>query len=164
LEDANIKLSSVVSDMSGATATKIINAMISGEEDIQELVKYRHGKMQASEEELASSLKGKLTEHHKFMLRTIKESMQEKATIIEKLDKRIEEQLKQHELILDSELLQTIPGVGEIAAASILAEIGNDMSQFPNEQHLASWAGMSPGNNESAGKKKVAKQLMEINI
>jgi len=164
LEDANIKLSSVVSDMSGATATKIINAMISGEEDIQELLKYRHGKMQASKEELASSLKGKLTEHHKFMLRTIKESMQEKATIIEKLDRRIEEQLESHELLLDSELLQTIPGVGEIASASILAEIGNDMSQFPNEQHLASWAGMSPGNNESAGKKKAAKQLMEINI
>jgi len=94
LEDANIKLSSVVSDMSGATATKIINAMICGEEDIQELVKYRHGKMQASAEELASSLKGKLTDHHKFMLTTIKESMQEKEAIIEKLDKRIEEQLK----------------------------------------------------------------------
>lgn len=164
LEDANIKLSSVVSDMSGKAATKIIDAMISGQEDIQELVKYRHGKMRASQEELASSLKGKLTEHHKFMLTTIKESMQEKETIIEKLDKRIEEQLKQHELILDSELLQTIPGVGETAAASILAEIGNDMSQFPNEQHLASWAGMSPGNNESAGKKKVVEQHMEINI
>ena len=164
LEDANIKLSSVVSDMSGATATKIINAMISGEEDIEELVKYRHGKMQASEEELASSLKGKLTDHHKFMLTTIKESMQEKEAIIEKLNKRIEEQLKSHELTLDSELLQTIPGVGETAAASILAEIGNDMSQFPNEQHLASWAGMSPGNNESAGKKKVVGQHMAINI
>jgi len=164
LEDANIKLSSVVSDMSGATATKIINAMISGEEDIKKLVKYRHGKMQASEEELASSLRGKLTGHHKFMLTTIKESMQEKETIIEKLDKRIAEQLKTHELTLDAELLQTIPGVGEIAAASILAEIGNDMSQFPNEQHLASWAGMSPGNNESAGKKKVVEQLMETNI
>lgn len=153
-EDANIKLSSVVSDMSGATASKIIHAMISGEEDIQELVKYRHGKMQASEEELASSLKGKLTEHHKFMLTTIKESMQEKEAIIEKIDKRIGEQLKSNELVLDSELLQTIPGVGETATASILAEIGNDMSQFPNEQHLASWAWMSPGNNESAGKKK----------
>jgi len=157
LEDANIKLSSVVSDMSGATATKIINAMISGEEDIEELVKYRHGKMQATEEELASSLKGKLRDHHKFMLTTIKESMQEKEAIIEKLDKRIDEQLKSHKLILDSELLQTIPGVGETAASSILAEIGNDMSQFPNEQHLASWAGMSPGNNESAGKKKSSK-------
>ena len=164
LEDANIKLSSVVSDMSGRTASKIIDAMISGQEDIKELVKYRHGKMQASREELASSLKGKLTEHHKFMLTTIKESMQEKEAIIEKLDKRIEEQLKQHELILDSELLQTIPGVGDRAAASILAEIGSDMSQFPNEQHLSSWAGMSPGNNESAGKKKVVKQLMETNI
>ena len=164
LEDANIKLSSVVSDMSGRAASKIIDAMISGQEDIKELVKYRHGKMQASREELASSLKGKLTEHHKFMLTTIKESMQEKETIIEKLDKRIEEQLKQHELILDFELLQTIPGVGDRAAASILAEIGSDMSQFPNEQHLSSWAGMSPGNNESAGKKKVVEQLMETNI
>ena len=95
LEDANIKLSSVVSDLSGVTATKIINAMIDGEEEIKELVKYRHAKMQATQEELASSLKGKLTEHHKFMLTTIKESMQEKEAIIEKLDKRIEEQLKQ---------------------------------------------------------------------
>lgn len=164
LEDGNIKLSSVVSDMSGATATKIINAMIGGEENIQELLKYRHGKMQATDEELASSLKGKLTDHHKFMLTTIKESMQEKEAIIEKLDKRIEEQLKSHELILDSELLQTIPGVGQTAASSILAEIGNDMSRFPDEHHLAAWAGMSPGNNESAGKKKVVRQPMAINI
>ena len=164
LEDANIKLSSVVSDMSGATATKIINAMLDGQTDIKELVKYRHGKMQASPEELASALKGKLTEHHKFMLSTIKESMQEKESLIEKIDKRIEEQMKSHELLLDWELLQTIPGVGETAAASILAEIGNDMGQFPNEQHLASWAGMSPGNNESAGKKKVVEPHMETNI
>jgi len=158
LEDANIKLSSVVSDMSGATATKIINAMISGEEDINELVKFRHGKMQSSIEDLASSLKGNLTEHHKFMLTTIKESINEKETLIEKLDKRIDEQLKDNELELDSKLLQTIPGVGKDAAAGIIAEVGNNMDQFPNEQHLASWAGMSPGNNESAGKKKVAEQ------
>ncbi len=154
LEDANIKLSSVVSDISGATATKIINAMQSGEEDIEELIKFRHGKMQASPEELASSLKGRLTGHHKFMLNTIKDSIKEKETIIKKIDGRIDEQLKANELELDSELLQTIPGVSKTGASSILAEIGNDMSQFPNEQHLASWAGMSPGNNESAGKKK----------
>ena len=158
LEDANIKLSSVVSDMSGATATKIINAMILGEEDINELVKFRHGKMQSSIEDLASSLKGNLTEHHKFMLTTIKESINEKEALIEKLDKRIDEQLKDNELELDSKLLQTIPGVGKDAAAGIIAEVGNNMDQFPNEQHLASWAGMSPGNNESAGKKKVAEQ------
>ncbi len=154
LEDANIKLSSVVSDMSGATATKIINAMIDGEEDIKELVKFRHGKMQASIEDLASSLKGNLTEHHKFMLITIKESINEKETLIEKLNQRIDKQLKTNELELDAKLLQTIPGVGKDAAAGIIAEVGNNMEQFPNEQHLASWAGMSPGNNESAGKKK----------
>lgn len=159
LEDANIKLSSVVSDMSGSTATKIIDAMIAGEEDVEKLSWLRHGKMQTSKEDLKSALKGKLTEHHKFMLTTIKESITNKEVLIEKLDNRIEIHLKANELTLDAELLQTIPGVGKDAAAGILAEIGNDMERFPNEQHLASWAGMSPGNNESAGKKKVVERL-----
>ena len=160
LEDANIKLSSVVSNMSGATASKIIDAMISGEEDVEKLVRFRHGKMQVSREDLKAALKGKLTAHHKFMLTTIKESIEDKEKLIEKLDKKIEEHLKENELMLDAELLQTIPGVGKDAAAGILAEMGNDMEQFPNEQHLASWAGMSPGNNESAGKKKAVERPM----
>ena len=164
LEDANIKLSSVVSNMSGATATKIIKAMIDGEEDIEKLVKYRHGKMRATKEELASSLKGNITEHHKFMLSMIKKSIIEKEKLLVELDVRIDELLEREKIEVDRELLQTIPGVGEIAAAGIIAEIGTNMEQFPNEQHLASWAGMSPGNNESAGKKKVVGQLMEINI
>lgn len=160
LEDANIKLSSVVSNMSGATATKIIDAMIEGEDDIYELLKFRHGKMQSTREELASSLKGYLTGHHKFMLQTIKESIVEKERLIEKLDKQIDVKLKENELELDAKLLSTIPGVGKDGASYILAEIGNNMEQFPNEQHLSSWAGMSPGNNESAGKKKVVEQRM----
>ncbi len=164
LEDANIKLSSVVSDMSGATATKIIDAMINGEEDVEKLSWLRHGKMQAGKEDLKAALRGKLTEHHKFMLTTIKESITDKEALIEKIDKRIEEHLKANELELDAKLLQSIPGVGKDAAAGILAEIGNDMERFPNEQHLASWAGMSPGNNESAGKKKTVGQRMEINF
>lgn len=161
LEDANIKLSSVVSNLSGATATKIIDAIIEGEEDIDKLLKLRHGKMQSTIEDLAASLKGNLTDHHRFMLQTVKESIKSKEQIIVKLDLQIEKQLKENELVLDAELLATIPGVGKEGAAYILAEIGNDMSQFPDEQHLASWAGMSPGSNESAGKKKAPESRME---
>jgi transposase len=154
LEDANIKLSSVVSDMSGAVATKIINALLEGEEDIDELVKYHHRKMRASKEELASSLRGFLSVHHRFMLGLIKKSIAEKEALLTELDQQIYEHLKANEMELDAKLLESIPGVGKDAAASILAEIGNDMGKFPTAQHLASWAGMSPGNNESAGKKK----------
>jgi len=154
LEDANIKLSSVVSDMSGAVATRIIEALIGGEENVDVLVKYRHGKMHCTEEELASSLKGKLTAHHRFMLRAIKDSIGDKERLISDLDGQIEKMLKENGLEPDAELLETIPGVGKEGAAYIISEIGNDMGRFPNEQHLASWAGMSPGCNESGGKKK----------
>lgn len=154
LEDANIKISSVVSSTSGVTATKIIDAMIAGEQNIDELLKLRHGRIQSSIEDMVSALKGNLTAHHKFMLQTIKESIKEKQILITKLDTQIEVHLKKHELELDSELLQTIPGVGKDGVAYLLAEIGSNMDQFPDEKHLASWAGMSPGSNESAGKKK----------
>jgi transposase len=154
LEDANIKLSSVVSDMDGATATKIINAMISGVEDIDELLKFRHGKIQSSREDLALALNGNITVHHKFMLQTIKMSIKEKESIIALLDKQIEKHLKDNEMAPDAKLLESIPGVGKEGASYILAEIGNDMEHFPDENHLSSWAGISPGNNESAGKKK----------
>lgn len=154
LEDANIKLSSVVSNLSGATATKIIDAMVGGQEDVKELVKLRHGKMKAPVEKLASALTGKLTDHHRFMLNMVKQSIHDKEALIAELDKQIDKLLEENEMVSDAQLLSTIPGVDKNSAACILAEIGNDMSQFPNEHHLASWAGMSPGNNESAGKKK----------
>jgi len=154
LEDANIKLSSVVSSLSGVVATKIINAMIGGEDDIKELVKLRHGKMNATIEELSSALTGKLTKHHKFMLSVVKKSIESKEVLIKELDAEIDKLLKDNQMVHDAELLSTIPGVSKESATYILAEIGNDMGQFPNEQHLASWAGLSPGNNESAGKKK----------
>jgi transposase len=157
LEDANIKLSSVVSDMSGATATKIIDAMIEGEGRVEELAKFRHGKMKASEHELMMALTGNLTEHHRFMLKLVKQSIKDKEHLISELDEQIDNKLKENEMVLDAELLSTIPGVDKEAAAYILSEIGNDMEHFPDEQHLASWAGLSPGNNESAGKKKSSK-------
>ena len=152
LEDANLKLTSVVSDTFGVSATKIIDALLAGEENIAELLKLCHGKLKPKEEALKEALVGKLTEHHKFMLRTIKESIKQIEEIIAKVDKQINVQTKAYEV--EIELLQTIPGVGKDSAIGIIAEIGVEMEQFPNEQHLASWAGMSPGNNESAGKKK----------
>ena len=157
LEDANIKLSSVVSNLSGATATKIIDAIIEGQEDVNELVKLRHGKMKATIKDLASALTGKLTGHHRFMLQMVKTSIRDKEALVAELDKQIDKLLEENQMTLDVELLSTVPGVDKNSAATILAEIGNDMSQFPSEGHLASWAGISPGNNESAGKKKVEK-------
>ncbi len=154
LEDANIKLSSVVSNLSGATATKIIDAMIGGQEDTRELVRLRHGKMKSSIEDLTKALTGKLTDHHRFMLDMVKKSIQDKEALIDKLNKQIDKLLENTQMTLDVELLSTIPGVDTNSASCIWAEIGNDMSQFPDEHHLASWGGLSPGNNESAGKKK----------
>jgi len=154
LEDGNIKLSSVVSNMSGAVASRIVEDLIAGEEDITKLVSHRHGKMQVSETDLAKSLVGNLTAHHRQMLQLIKGSIKDKEMLKANIDRLIDEHLKANELELDRELLSTIPGVGKEGAAYIIAEIGNDMSVFEDEQHLCSWAGMSPGNNESAGKKK----------
>jgi transposase len=156
LEDGNIKLSSVVSSMSGSTASKIIDKLIEGEEDTDKLASYRHSKKHASESELKKSLTGNLTAHHRFMLETIKESIKEKEMLIARLDKRMDEHLKANEMEPDRELLATIPGVGADGATYILAEIGNGMSVFQDEQHLSSRAEMSPGNNGSASKKKVA--------
>jgi len=149
--------------MSGATATKIIDAMIEGEGNPEELAKLRHGKMKASEQELIVALTGNLTGHHKFMLKMVKQSIKDKELLIKELDKQIDNKLKENEMVLDAELLSTIPGVDKEAAAYILSEIGNDMERFPDEQHLASWAGLSPGNNESAGKKKVQEPHMATN-
>ena len=161
LEDANLKLSSVVSDTFGVSATRIIEALMAGEEDIAELIKLCHGKLKPKEAEMKEALVGKLTSHHKFMLRTIKESIKQIEEIIAKVDRQIDEQTKAYEV--EIELLQTIPGVGKDSAIGIIAEIGVEMEQFPSELHLASWAGMSPGNNESAGKKKVDGQHTAIN-
>ena len=163
LEDANIKLSSVVTNMDGAVATKIIDAMLAGEENVEELVKYHHGKMKATKAELGASLYGYLTDHQRFMLGLIKQSISEKQGLLAQINEKITSHLKANALEVDAQLLETIPGVGKDAAAVIISEIGNDMGRFPNEKHLASWAGLSPGNNESGGKKKMVVLHMGIN-
>lgn len=152
LEDANIKLSSVLTNVDGATGTKIIKDLIAGKTDVDQLLEHYHGKMKASKEEVRKALEGRLTEHHQFMLRIIQQNIQDREAVIEVLESKIDEAVKAYEVEVD--LLQTIPGVGKDSAVNIISEVGADMSRFPNEKHLSSWAGMSPGNNESGGKKK----------
>jgi transposase len=153
LEDANIKLSSVLSKVDGAVGSRIVEDIIEGKTNPEELLKHYHGKIKASKADMKKALEGRITAHHQFMLKLIKESITDKEKLIAKIELQIDEAAKAYSV--DIENLQTIPGVGKDSAISILSEIGGDMSAFPNEQHLSSWAGMSPGNNESGGKKKV---------
>lgn len=162
LEDCNIKLSSVVSDVNdGVSATRIIRDIIQGVTDTDRLMTHLHGRIKADREQIRKALEGRVTAHHRFMMSIIKESMEETEKIIAKVDSQIDKAVKKYQVELD--LLQTVPGVGKDSAISIISEMGVDMSQFPDEQHLSSWTGMSPGSNESAGKKKVPEPPTETN-
>lgn len=155
LQDSNFKLSTVISDIFGVSGTKIIDALLEGNKSTDELINLCHGRIKAKSVQLAEALQGKLTEHHKFMIRTIRKSIENIKSVISDIDNQITLQTKNYTIEL--ELLQTIPGVDKIGSVAILAEIGPDMTKFPNAHHLASWAGICPGNNESAGKKMSAR-------
>lgn len=162
LEDANIKLSTVLSNVDGAVGTRIIEKLIEGNANIDELMQFYHGKIKATKAEFRLALEGKITKHHRFMLQLHKDSILDKERLIARLDAEIDEATKAYEIELS--MLQTIPGVAKDSAISILSEVGGDMSKFPNEHHLSSWAGMSPGNNETGGKKKRHEPSMGTNI
>lgn len=161
LEDANIKLSSVASDIFGVSGTEMIKALLEGESSPEEMSKLARGKLKKKEDELQEALVGNLTENHKLLIELSLKHIQHINSLIAELDQQIDKKLGKYKE--EYELLQTIPGVKEEAAASIIAEIGVDMDRFPSSGHLASWAGMCPGNNESGGKKKPPGQPMAIN-
>lgn len=152
LEDANIKLASVVSDVFGVSGTLILDALIQEQKDPEYLANLAKGPLRKKMTDLKLSLQGRLTDHHRFMLSTLRDSINSINSQISHIELRIESYAA--ELQQEIHLLQTIPGVGKETAMNILAETGNDMEVFPDHKHLASWAGVSPGNNESAGKKK----------
>ena len=160
LEDANIKLSSVLSSTSGAVGTKLINKLCDGMEvTMQDIEEVYHKKLEATKEELYEACQGFVTEHHVYMLQLIRKEIADTEQTIESLNKRIKEVLSPYENAL--ELLKKVPGISAKSVEDLVAEIGLDMSVFPTEKHLASWAGMAPGNNESAGKKKADEQPRE---
>jgi transposase len=152
LEDANIKLGSVVSDVYGKTGWSIICSLIEGNTDTVKLANLAKGSLKKKIPQLISALTGKITDHHRFMLQTSKIALESIQQQIDRIDRRLEEYIQHH--TTEVELLETIPGVSHETVKGIVAEIGFDMSAFPTAQHLASWAGVCPGNNESAGKKK----------
>lgn len=163
LEDANIKLASVVSDTSGATADYLIKGLIEGRKDLDNLIKEcYHGKLKSSPESIREAINGRLTPHHVFILKSMQKLILQLKEQIAEIDDEIETYIKDFEK--EIELLQTIPGVGKEGAIGIVAEIGVDMDVFPSEHHLASHSGMCPGNNESAGKKKVQEHDRGTNI
>lgn len=151
LEDANIKLGSVVSDVFGKTGLAILYQLANGQTDPNKLAQLAKGSLVRKKDELQLALYGNFTDYHQFMLNLILQSIESINKTIEKVEAEIDRYLDQK--IEKINLLQTIPGVSKQVACGIVAEIGTNMEHFISSKHLASWAGVCPGNNESAGKK-----------
>lgn len=151
LETVNIKLGSVVSDLSGKTSQLILAAIAKGGCDPEELVKLAQASLKNKKAELISSLQGFYDEHFRWLLGEALRDLSQLDKTLEQLDRRLAKTLHPHADVIRR--LCTIPGVDFTAATTILAEVGFDMKRFPDAAHLASWAGLCPGCNESAGKR-----------
>jgi transposase len=152
LEDANIKLAGVASDILGASGQDMIRALIRGRTDPVELADLARERLRKKIPALQKALHGRVTEHHRFLLRSLMDQVRHLDQQIRRFDGRIAKLMAPFREA--AQRLQTIPGIGQASAEVIAAEIGVDMSRFPTPGHLASWAGMCPGNNESAGKRR----------
>ena len=153
LESSNVKLSTVISDVFGVSGRKLLSRLIEqGYVDEIDVEKDIHGKLIPKKQRITDSLFGTINEHQIFLIRQSWHHIQYLETLISEIEERVEQLLQNYQEEL--QLLITIPGISKNTAAVIIAEIGVDMMQFPTSQHLASWAGVSPGNHESAGKRK----------
>jgi len=152
LEGANIKLASVVSDILGAASTMLLEGLIAGDTDPRNLAGKAGNRLKAGQYEFAQSLTGFLNLHQRNMLKNQLEHVRFLDRKIEDLNREVEERLRPFEQAL--ELIDSIPGIGVQTAQKIVAELGVNMERFPSAHHLASWAGLAPGNNESAGKRR----------
>lgn len=152
LEEANIKLDSVVTDVMGKSGRAMIEAMIAGESDPERLAQLAHPRLKASLKTLMQALDGRVRPHHQFLLRLHLDQIDaiDRATV--EIDKLVDANLAPFRAAVG--LLSTIPGVGKLVAQVIVSEIGTDMERFPTAGHLVSWAGLCPRNDESAGKRR----------
>ena len=150
LEGANLKLAAVATDVLGVSGRAMLTALLAGQEDPQALAELARGRLRAKLPELRRALEGRVRPHHRVLLAQLLAHIEFLEGAIAELQAEIERALAPFDEAV--ERLQTIPGVGPVAAAAIVAEIGVDMGRFPSAKHLASWAGVCPGNRQSAGK------------
>jgi transposase len=155
LEDANIKLGSVASDVLGVSGRAMIRAIIDGQDDPDQLADLAKRRLRGKIPELKLALHGRVTEHHRFLLRALLDQIEALEGLIARFDAQIEQAMAP--LAEAAQRLRGIPGVGEQAAEVIVAELGPDMTAFPTAGHLSSWAGVCPGNDQTAGKQRSGK-------
>jgi transposase len=155
LEGANIKLASVVTDILGVSGRAMLEAIVAGSATNEEMAELARGSLRGKRDELAKALEGRVKSHHRFVLTELLCQIDSLEESITRFDLEIEAISRPFEEAIV--LLDTIPGVARQTAEVIVAEIGIDMSRFPTADHLASWAGVAPGNNESGGKRRSGK-------
>lgn len=155
LEGANIKLGSVVSDIMGKSALSMLKQMIDGKDAPEELADLALGRLKDKRPELVLALDGLMGAHQRFILAEQLGHIEEANSRVERVSKEIEKRMSRYEAMIFA--IDEIPGIGRTGAEEIIAEIGIDMSRFPSEKHISSWAKISPGNNESAGKRRNTK-------
>ena len=152
LEDANIKLDSVISNIVGLSGRRMVEALIDGQTDPETLAALADGRLKATPAELQASLRGRVTAHHRFLLRLHLDQLDALDAAIARIDQEVDRNVEPFRVAI--ELLSTIPGVSSLAAEVIVSEIGIDMTRFPTEGQLISWAGLCSKNDESAGKRR----------
>jgi transposase len=156
LQDANIKLSSVATNILGVSGREMIEALQRGDDDPEQLAELARGRLRAKLPQLRTALEGQVREHHRFLLAMLVDQLDYLAAAIDKVGQRIEA-ISSPSFRAAVELLTTADGIQQRTAETVLAEIGTDMAPFRTHKHLSSWAGTCPGNNESAGKRKSGK-------
>ena len=152
LEDANVKLTRVVTDILGASGRAVLAALIAGETDPERLADCTTGRLKASRADIVAAVHGRVTAHHRFLLKLHLSQVDALTAAVQQVEHQADEVLRPFREAADR--LQTIPGVSETVARELVAEIGVDMAQFPTAGHLVSWAGLCPRLDESTGKRR----------
>jgi transposase len=157
LEDANVKLASVASNVMGVSGRKMLAAIIAGKDDPKVLAEMSKGRLRAKIPELERALQGRVRNSHRILLHLHLEHIDDLSSKIDRLNEEIDQHMRPFDEEEQLRRLDEIPGIGRDVAQIILAELGNDMSRFPSSAHAASWSGLAPGKNESAGKNRSGK-------